>query len=215
MQCGEFETELANLEQYSDASPALEEHRSACWPCAALVSDFNVITAQARHLVAANEPSDRVWQQLQARMEKSGLITDTVEKPRRVWSPAAAFGWLPRFSMGFAYASVFSIAVGVVYVYSLLGPRVAPPTLPQAPNPPFAQAFEKAAPATRATYQSNLHQIDNSIEQLKTFLAAHPDDPFAREQLYSAYQQKSRLWEDLVQWQDEQSLPEGISASSK
>ncbi|MBI2815642.1 MAG: hypothetical protein HYX72_01755 [Acidobacteria bacterium] len=218
MNCEEFEREFANLEHLSDDSAALEAHRASCRSCAGLVSDVKFITAEARQMTSSSEPSGRVWRQIHSELQKSGLI----KEPRQtVFAPAPAFGWFPRMSMGLAYAAVFVIALGVVYIYSILAPRVATPALPQPPNPPFAQVFEKIPPQQRSTYVNHLNQVDASIEQLKAFLAAHPEDPFARQELFTTYQQKSRLWEDLVRWHDfsestaPPAIPEAIPASSQ
>lgn len=215
MNCAEFETELAELEDYSESSPALEAHRQACRSCSELVNDLNSIRAQARQMLSLEQPSERVWEQIHSQLEKAGLVKDPPR--RRVFGKAPDFGWFWRWSMGMAYASVFVLALGVVYVYSILAPRVASPPLPQPPNPPFAQLFAKVSPEKRAIYVSNLNQVESSIQQLKTFLAAHPEDPFAREELFSTYQQKSRLWEDLVRWQDfsEETIPQALPASTK
>ncbi len=220
MNCEEFERELEELEDYSEASPALEAHRHACSSCAELLDDLNSLRAQARQMLPLEQPSERVWEQLHLQLEQAGMIK---YPPRRkvfgravALGPGAALGWFPRLSMGMAYAAVFTVALGVVYVYSILAPRVAAPPLPQPPNPPFAQLFEKVSPEKRAIYASNLDQVESSIQQLQTFLAAHPEDPFARQELFTTYQQKSRLWEDLVRWQDfsEDTIPEAIPASS-
>lgn len=217
MNCQEFEREFTNLEHASDASGALEAHRASCRSCAGLVSDVNFMTAEAQKIPSSNEPSGRVWQQIHSELQRSGLI----KEPRRAVFAPPVFGWFARLSMSFAYAAVFIVALGVVYVYSILAPRLAVPPLPQAPNPPFAQLFEKVPPGERATYVKNLDQVDASIQQLKTFLATHPEDPFARQELFATYQQKSRLWEDLVRWQDfsestaPAEIPEAIPAISR
>jgi hypothetical protein len=199
MNCEEFVRGLEELDDNSAPSPALEAHRRSCPSCSELMEDLAEIRLLASQMLPVEQPHDRVWQQIRQRMEKDGLIAETT--PRRFFGQAA-LGWLPRMGMGMAYALVFLVALGVVYVYSVLSPRVAPPALPAAPNPPFAQLFEKVTPEKRALYESNLNQVDSSIQQWRTFLAAHPEDPFARQELFSTYQQKTRLWEALVRSQE-------------
>lgn len=198
MNCEEFEKGLEELEDYSEASPALQAHRRICPSCSELMEDLTFIRTQVHQMLSLEQPPDRVWRQIQEQLQEEGLIKT---RPRRRFFDSPAFGWLPRLRMGLAYGSVFAVALGIVYVYSILAPPVAPPPLPQAPNPPFAQLFEKVPPEKRAIYVNNLNQVDDSIQQLQLFLASHPEDPFAREELFTTYQQKSRLWEDLVQWQ--------------
>jgi hypothetical protein len=199
MNCQEFDKALEELDDYSVLPSPLEAHRLACHSCAELVEDLNLIVVQAREMLPLEQPPDRVWVEIERQLESSGLIK---EPPRRSPSLRPALGWLWRFGMGFSYAAVFAVALGVVYVYSILSPPVPPPSIPQAPNPPFAQLFEKVPPKQREIYVSNLNQVNSSIQQLQTFLSEHPEDPFARQELFSTYQQKSRLWEDLVRWQD-------------
>jgi hypothetical protein len=199
MHCEEFEKALEELDDYADLPSPLQAHRLACRPCAELVRDLTFIGVQARELLPLEQPPERVWAGIERQIEHSGLIK---QPPRRRPSLRPAFGWFWRMGMGFSYATVFAVALGVVYVYSILSPPVPAPPLPQAPNPPFAQLFEKVPPKQREIYVSNLNQVNSSIQQLQTFLAEHPEDPFARDELFTTYQQKSRLWEDLVRWQD-------------
>ena len=49
---------------------------------------------------------------------------------------------------------------------------------------------------------TNLNRVNSSIHQWNTFMAEHPEDWFAREQLLNAYQQKQRLWNTLVNWEE-------------
>ena len=199
MNCDEFERQFAELEDTSGATPEIELHQHACVLCSELAKDLRYIQRQAREMVPVAQPDGRVWQQIRMQLHQAGMIA---ESPRRRFLPAAAFGWFPRLSMGLAYAAVFFVALGVVRVYSIFAVPVSTPPLPPAPNPPFAQLFEKVPPEKRAVYVSNLNQVDSSIQQLRTFLAVHPDDPFARRELFTTYQQKSRLWEALVKWQE-------------
>ncbi len=214
MNCEEFESALEELDDYSVAPAEMEAHQRLCAPCAELVDDLTSIGVQARQMLELQRPPDRIWTTLERKLQKDGLIRE----PRgRRFFDHPSLGWFWRLGMGFSYAAVFAVALGVVYVYSILSPRISPPPLPSAPNPPFAQLFEKVPPKQRAIYVDNLHQVDSSIQQLQSFLTAHPEDPFAREQLISTYQQKTRLWEDLVRWEDlsEETIPQAIPAISK
>ena len=199
MNCEEFERAMEEFDEDSNPSPTLVAHRRACSSCAELAEDLNTIRQQARQMLSLEEPHARVWQQIRKQLQEARLIAEPA--PRRFFGQAA-LGWFPRLSMGMAYAAVFLVALGVVYVYSILSPPIPAPPLPAAPNPPFAQLFEKVPPEKRAVYATNLDQVDSSIQQLSTFLAAHPEDSFARQALFNTYQQKSRLWEAMVQWQE-------------
>jgi hypothetical protein len=221
MNCQEFHGALQDLDDGVPCTAEMEAHRRHCVACSDLMEDFSWIQKEARAMqaetsVGMTEPPARVWASLRLQLEQEGLIRE----PRPVRRPvlAPAFSWFSRLSMGMAYASVFGIALGVVYLYTILYPGIqgpqlnpkllAPPSfavldsLDAPPNPPFAQLIEQVPPEKREIYVSNLHDVDSSIQQLKTFLAAHPEDPFAREELFTTYQQKSRLWEDMVRWQE-------------
>ena len=200
MNCEELERELEELEGDSNPSPAFESHLRVCSACSELVEDLRYLRRQALQMLHVEVPSERVWQGIRGRLEKDGLISEPTL--RRFFKPSPALGWLSRLGMGFAYAAVFGVAVGVVYVYSIISPRIPPPPIVAPASPPFAQLLEKVPPEKRDTYVTNLNEVESSIQQLNTFLAAHPEDPFARRALFDSYQQKSRLWEAMVRSQE-------------
>ena len=71
-------------------------------------------------VAAADEPPERLWPQIQQRLEQEGLIHEPRRGLRPGWLGGAATGWLMRLPMGLAYAAVFLVAVGVMYLHSLL-----------------------------------------------------------------------------------------------
>ena len=217
MNCAEFEKQL----EEADLSPpslssGMEAHRQDCVACAKLTGDLNQITRQARLLVPKEEPSVQVWQRIQQQLRQEGLIQAPAPFP---FSPAARvrIGWFPRLQMGMAYAAMFLMGLGVVYLYSvgtipgfLQEPPITVATVLTAPveqslsesDEPILQLIEKAPQEKRATYVMNLNQVNSSIHQWNTFLAEHPGDGFAREQLLNTYQQKERLWNTLLNWEE-------------
>ncbi len=202
MNCDEFEQELEQSDDGSELPAVAEAHRRNCLACTELVEDLSLIRTQARSLRGSEQPADWVWQRIHQQLAREGVIKE--DSPRRLVMPALAFGWFSRLIPSFAYAAVFAMALGVVYVYSILAPRVPVPavSVPPPPNPPFAELFEKVPAEKRAVYVNNLDQVESSIQHLQTYMASHPDDPFAREALFNSYQEKSRLWEDLVRWEE-------------
>ncbi|MEE8177260.1 MAG: anti-sigma factor, partial [Acidobacteriota bacterium] len=170
----------------------------------------------ARLLVPKEEPSVQVWQRIQQQLRQEGLIQAPAPFP---FSPAARvrIGWFPRLQMGMAYAAMFLMGLGVVYLYSVgtipgffQEPPITVATVLTAPveqspsesDEPILQLIEKAPQEKRATYVMNLNQVNSSIHQWNTFLAEHPGDGFAREQLLNTYQQKERLWNTLLNWEE-------------
>ncbi|HWP84339.1 MAG TPA: hypothetical protein VNN17_04075 [Terriglobia bacterium] len=217
MQCTEFETLWAALEDDGVLSAAMEDHRRACPRCAHLVDDLVSITTHARRLQLQEEPPARVWVGLRNQLEQEGLIREPVAavwQPRWRTSPATA--WLFRLPMGLAYAAVFFLAVGAMYLHSILSTPAAPPlvvTAPQVPPVVVAQEtaetdadvqalLQKMPEEHRSTFVATWNQVNSSIENLSNFVQTHPDDPFALYQLQNAFQQKERLRETLARWEE-------------
>jgi hypothetical protein len=182
-----------------------------------MVEDLNYIVQQARQVrTAADEPPARLWPQIQQRLEQEGLIHEPRRGLRPVWLGGAGTGWLMRLPMGLAYAAVFLVAVGVMYLHSLLQAPVAPPMLAGAPEVP-AGALERVAsaasdenvmelaqrvpPEHREVFVSSWNQVNSSIQQMNDFLQEHPDDPFVPMQLRDAIHQREHLRETLVRWE--------------
>ena len=217
MHCKEFENEWTALEDGSRLTAPMEDHRGVCPRCAALVEDLTAILEQAREMRLEEEPPQRVWVAIRNQMEREGLIREPFAseiKPR--WKSAPASAWLFRLPMGLAYTAVFFVAVGVMYMHSLLSGPAAPPllvTMPQVPEMALAKAdtaeqdkevqalLAKVPKEHRATIVTNWNQVNSSIENLSSFVDTHPDDPFARHQLMNAFQQKEHLRETLVRWE--------------
>lgn len=204
MTCVELERELEELDDYSVCSAEMTAHLGACRVCSELIEDLTEIQEQAAHMLSVAEPSNQLWIQIRDRLTDEGVIRDG---SKQSWFRRLGMGWLSPLRMGASYALVFFFGLGGVYVYSVFSPTIPPPSIAvvQAPAPQAEKLMQNAAPASRAMYVSNLEQVDSSIQQLQTFLASHPDDQFAQDQLSTIYQQKSRLWEDMVRWQDQTS----------
>ncbi|MGH9785842.1 MAG: hypothetical protein ACRD88_16850, partial [Terriglobia bacterium] len=113
MKCEDFEREWQELDDPSLFSPAMEDHGATCAACAARIRDVNRIRWEARQLIATEEPPDRLWLNLRRELDKEGLIR---EPGRQSWlADVLTFGWIPRFQMGLATASVFFLALGAMY----------------------------------------------------------------------------------------------------
>jgi hypothetical protein len=219
MNCKEFEQEWVSLED-SGLTPAMEAHRQLCRSCSEMVEDLNYIVQQAREVRmsddAADEPPERLWPQIQRRLEQENLIHEPRHGLRPGRLSGSATGWLMRLPMGLAYAAVFFVAVGVMYVHSLLQVPAAPPMLAAVPEVP-AGALEQIAsaasdedvtelaqrvpPEHREVFVSSWNQVNSSIRQMNDFLQEHPEDPFVPMQLRDAIHQREHLRETLVRWE--------------
>ena len=214
MNCTEFEIEWASLEDSSRLPAGMEDHRRVCRHCSELAEELTSILDRARELRLDEEPPQRVWIAVQNQLEREELIREPVASNlTRRWKAAPAPGWLFRLPMGLAYAAVFFVGVGVMYLNSLLSSPAAPPILVvTAPVPEMALAragtagqdkdvealIAKVPEEHRATFFSNWNQVNSSIQNLQTFIETHPDDPFATPQLRNAFQQREYLRQSLV-----------------
>jgi len=213
MNCQEFEIEWIALEETSRLPAGMEEHRQACHRCAMLVEDLSSILGKSRELRLDAEPPERVWVALRNQLEMEGLIREPAHAspatPRR-----RAAAWLLGLPMGMAYTTVFLVAVGVMYLNSRISnPGGAPPLVATAPQVPemawvrpntaasdksMQELIDRVPEEHRATFVSNWNQVNSSIQNLQTFIEAHPDDPFAPPQLMNAFQQREYLMQSLV-----------------
>ncbi|MBI4443293.1 MAG: anti-sigma factor [Acidobacteria bacterium] len=221
MKCEEFENEWQNLEDAPNDAPHLpahlEAHRQACTACSQWVAEIDEIRQQARQLLSQEQPSDRLWEQIQRQLQQEGVIKKAAPREGRT-RPIPVLGWLPQWSMSMAYAAVFLLAFGVVYLHNLIT-QVPNPPRPSVPavvsasvlsqanlaslgDQEFEQLMEKVPAEHRPIYEANLQQVNNSIYQINQFLSEHPEDMFAHDQLVTAFEQKHRLWETLVQWEE-------------
>jgi len=226
MNCEQFEREWQELDDPSLFSPAMEEHRSLCAPCAARIRDVNRIRWEARQLAATEEPPNRVWLNLRRELDREGLIR---EPGTQSWlTGVLTFAWLPRLPMGLAYASVFLVVLGAMYWQLVLTPGSVPSTLPptavvqRAPEPAAAPAeapkrvvvaqnnedeavrrkIEQAPPEQRVTLARSWEQINNSVNEAQQFLNEHPDDPLALEQVYMGQQFRMHFVGTLTRFQE-------------
>lgn len=69
MDCAKFQEHLPELFE-SGANVSAEEHIQGCENCAALVRDLEYIAAQAKLLLPIHDPSDTVWEGIQAALKR-------------------------------------------------------------------------------------------------------------------------------------------------
>jgi hypothetical protein len=227
MNCEDFERAWQELDDPSLFSPAMEDHRTTCAPCAARICDVNRIRWEARQLIETEEPPDRLWLNLRREMDKEGLIR---EPGAQSWlTGVLTFGWVPRLPMGLAYASVFLLAlVGMEYVRDRVTPAPSQASLPSttmvqtAPQPAAPPAevpkrevvaqnnedeavrrmIKKLPPESQATVARSWEQLNDSVDEAKRFFSEHPDDPLALEQVYIGQQFQTHFVGTLTRRQE-------------
>ncbi len=202
MNCVELQQSLAEPEGSGKDSGSVEQraHLRACPACSALVRDLNQIAAAARRLQAANEPSPRVWNSIEAALLREGLI-----RPQRAsrWPiPSFATRWAAARWLVPA-AAMLLLALGIS-----LRRESQPAQLGQqasvavsAVNPldlnddDLRQEIADTAPEVKTQYEENLRQVNDSIRDAQGVVDETPNDEDARRSLMDAYQQKAMLFE--------------------
>jgi hypothetical protein len=207
MNCKEFNRMFAELDDQSALPPVLQEHRQACAACNAMAEDFAFIARQAHVLRPMEAPGDRVWQNIQATLVAEGVIKNAHATAgdafggniRMMPQPTAR-----RAPMGLAYAAMFMMAAGVMYVHSLFTGAGAPPVLvarPLAPAIPMRDAVTVASdPNPGATLRqeaeaqlaaTNVSDVVGNVpeEHRATFASSLSQEHDSIQQLMDAVQQ--------------------------
>jgi hypothetical protein len=195
------------LDQWMEGerSPAAEAHVRSCAECSNLIADLGSIRDTASSLAADDpEPSARVWAALRAQLEDEGLIHAARARTVKRWLEGAVWV-LPRPVLAGAYL-VALIATGFALSGSsgrrndsnLWMSRMQRTTLPLSASLNTAEmdamsSMANANPVVTASLRKSLAVIDNNIALCEKSVREEPQDEFARDYLYEAYQQKADL----------------------
>lgn len=76
MSCGEFQKLLPFIIE-TGGNAEQEEHLKSCPICSDLVADLKYIVEAAKLLVPMEDPSPKVWNGIEKRLEKEGLMRPT------------------------------------------------------------------------------------------------------------------------------------------
>ena len=198
MKCVEFESVLPD---YLEGSHSAEQqaHVRSCPACSSLLADLKLISAQAKLLLAADDPSPAVWNALEAKLRREGLI-------RR---PQAS---RPGFFLRWRTAWLVPVAAGLLIAggLKLRHPMNAGDTQPlarQAPAPvakPISSEDQQLltssrVPAQRARYRANLDDANSFIHDAEQSARDYPNDIYTQQMLMSAYEQKQMLYDLAVE----------------
>lgn len=200
---------LEQLDQWMEGerSPSAEAHLRGCEACSNLIADLGFIRDTASSLAATDpEPSERVWSALHAQLQDEGLIhaahpgvSDTLKRWLR-----GTFWVLPRPVLAGAYL-VALIAVGFALSGSsglrndsnLWMSRTQRSTQPLsaslATEEDAISSMADTNPVVTASLRKSLAIIDNNIALCEKSVREEPQNEFARDYLYEAYQQKADL----------------------
>lgn len=197
MNCVELQHSLAEVDDGSTAEQ--RAHLRSCPSCAALVKELNLIAAAAGDLREADEPSPRVWNNIEAALRQEGLIHPA---PRPFLGPFGArwgaFGWLV------PAAAMLLLSVGVYVhqqstkqtnVIAHQGATPVPEVVSDLNDEDLLQEISDNSPAMKTEFEENLRQVNDSIRDAQGWVQENPNDAEARHLLMDAYQQKSMLFE--------------------
>ena len=195
MTCDEFERVVAESEEARSFEQ--EEHLRSCSQCSDLLSDVNAIAQQARLLRGSEEPSPRVWRNIELELREEGIIR----------GPSAHVPSWSRWKMGWLVpvAATLLIASGIL-LYQRQNFRPAASSL-VAQNGPALVASRPAdedellnivdarSPASRAAYESDLRAVDAYIHDAEVSAHDNPNDEIAQQYLMNAYEQKAMVYQ--------------------
>jgi hypothetical protein len=208
MNCVELRESLADVEDGSSAQQ--RAHLKTCPACSALLRELDQIVAAAVELQGADEPSPRVWNNIEIALRKEGLI-----RPQRR-SPFSSFGvrwgragWLlPAtalllLTLGlYLRQQFFPASVSQQTTIFDSGSRsgshaslAVPASTAGLADEDLLQEVAANEPAMKPQYEESLRTVNASIQDLQGAVDESPNDEEARRALMDAYQQKSMLFE--------------------
>ncbi len=205
MTCSEFQQILPDVID-GDAKGEHAAHLRTCGACSGLVADLRAIASGAKVLCAADEPSPRVWTNLERTLEAEGLIR-TPRQAGGVLVPVRKH-W---FSAAWLVPAMAVLALGVALL--LRNNRSPNPTREVAQKPAQGivssqsqapastadadeeQLLAHVSPAVRASYEDTLRNVNAFIQDAQASLNEDPNDQEARLLLMDAYAQKTMIYE--------------------
>jgi hypothetical protein len=205
MNCTEFESVL---QEYMDGVHTSEQqsHLNSCPACCELIAELNLISSQAKLLLAADEPRQAVWTALEAQLRSEGLIRRSGTVPVK----GSLFGrWRT------AWLVPVAAALAMVAGLKLYHPIDAGEKLTRTQTPAPAQSARVKAPVSRedqlwlstvaarppaqlAKYRADLDEANAFIQDAEESLKRDPNDVYTQQMLINAYEQKQMLYELAV-----------------
>jgi hypothetical protein len=216
MNCAEFHKLLPAMFESGGAIED-QEHLASCPNCTDLVNDLRYIADQAKLLLPMHDPSPRVWNNIQASLQKEG-IGRADRKPRLERKSPKKKEWP---TLGWAAGLAASLLIGFALLnYSrhqsepqsqsqseeLASANTQNSLVPQAPDTAVSEKssdddtqllseVEHRSPSLKSVYEHNLHNVNNYISEAKDSVRLDPNDAEARQHLREAYAQKAMLYE--------------------
>ncbi len=200
---------LEQLEEWMEGerSPAAKAHIRTCVDCSNLAVDLGSIRDTASSLASADpEPSPRVWAALRSQLEDEGLIhaahrgaSDRLKGwlhgtfwvvPRPVLAGAYLVALI---AVGFALSGSSSLRNDSNLWMSRMQLSTQPLSARLANQEDTISSLGSTNPVVTASLRKSLAVIDNNIALCEKSVREEPQNEFARDYLYEAYQQKADL----------------------
>jgi hypothetical protein len=202
---GQWQSEMDLISEQARLLQASEEPSPRVWNSIQATleqwqSEMDEVAAQASLLQDSEEPSPRVWNSLEIALRQEGLI----RQPRR--DRLVAPGLPRRWSWAWLapVAAVLLVMGGTVYqrgdapagLRQMAAVSKAPVfPVESAEDLQMLDAVSLRAPAMRATYETNLRNVNSYIRDAEQSVKSDPNDEEAQESLVNAYAQKSMIYE--------------------
>jgi hypothetical protein len=204
MTCEEFERVLPELEGGHNLEQ--EQHLNTCSACADLIADLVAIEQNAR-LLQDQEPSPRVWDNIESALRREGLIREpqlqVVRPPAH--APRWRFAWLVPIAAGLLFgtgllimrwqvSSKIASRTPVITGVQRTGSVPQPAAMATAEDPAI-KLLAARAPCMRASYESDLRAVESYIHDAELAARNNPNDEISQQHLMNAYEQKAMLYE--------------------
>ena len=205
MTCSEFQQVLPDVID-GEVEGEHATHLRTCGACSGLVADLRAIASGAKLLCAADEPSPRVWANLERTLEAEGLIR-TPRQAGGVLTPAGRRWFSATWLVPVTAVLLLSVGLILRNTRSTNGTqamRTGPAqgivsSQSQAPAPSATtdeeQLLAHMSPAVRASYEDTLKNVNAFIQDAQSSLNEDPNDQEARLLLMDAYAQRTMVYE--------------------
>ncbi len=201
---GQWQSEMDLISEQARLLQASEEPSPRVWNSIQATleqwqTEMDEVSAQASLLQDSAEPSPRVWNSLEIALRQEGLI----RQPQRERSVASALPHRWSWAWMAPVAAVLLVMVGTVYQRGDSPARLQQMAVTKIPVFPvesaedlqMLDAVSLRAPAMRATYETNLRNVNSYIRDAEQSVKSDPNDEEAQESLVNAYEQKSMIYE--------------------
>jgi len=209
MNCLQFENALPD---YLEGARTAEQqaHVESCSVCSSLLADLNLISSQALSLRELEEPSPRVWNSLEIKLRREGLIRQPVHRPM-------LHSFVSQWRMAWLVpAAAALVIVAGIKLYQPAGigdnqpvaKQVAPLVTPAQPvasaeDRDIMKSVASRPPAQVAAYRNDLEQANAFIRDAQEAVRDNPNDVFSQQMLINAYEQKQMIFRLAVDQSDD------------